>query len=74
MNLDFDRGTELDDPDKRLAGTGKLIRHIRLKSTAETRTPAVVRLIEQAVDQGRAMAEAKGESAQPIVVVKRRQK
>lgn len=74
VNLGFDRGTELGDPDKHLAGTGKLIRHIRLKSTVETRTPAVVRLIEQAVDQGRAMAEAKGESAQPIVVVKRRQK
>lgn len=74
VNLGFDRGTELDDPDSRLAGTGKLIRHIRLKSIADARDPAVVRLIEQAVDQGRAMAEAKGGSADPIVVVKRRQK
>lgn len=74
VNLGFDRGTELGDPDKRLAGTGKLVRHIRLKSIVDTRDPAVVRLIEQAVDQGRAMAEAKGESAEPIVVVKRRQK
>lgn len=74
VNLGFDRGTELDDPDKRLTGTGKLVRHIRLKSIVDTRDPAVVRLIEQAVDQGRAMAAAKGESAEPIVVVKRRQK
>lgn len=74
VNLGFDRGTELDDSDSRLAGTGKLIRHIRLKSIADTRDPAVVRLIEQAVEQGRAMADAKGGSAEPIVVVKRRQK
>lgn len=74
VNMGFDRGTELDDSDSRLAGTGKLIRHIRLKSIADTRDPAVVRLIEQAVEQGRAMADAKGGSAEPIVVVKRRQK
>jgi len=74
VNLGFDRGTELDDPDQRLAGTGKLIRHIRLKSIMDTRDLAVVRLIEQAVDQGRAMAEAKGDLAEPTVVVKRRQK
>lgn len=74
VNMGFDRGTELDDSDSRLAGTGKLIRHIRLKSIADTRDPAVVRLIEQTVEQGRAMADAKGGSAEPIVVVKRRQK
>lgn len=74
VNMGFDRGTELDDSDSRLAGTGKLIRHIRLKSIADSRDPAVVRLIEQAVDQGRAMADAKGGAAEPIVVVKRRQK
>ncbi|MBN8600181.1 MAG: DUF1801 domain-containing protein [Planctomycetes bacterium] len=74
VNMGFDRGTELDDSDSRLAGTGKLIRHIRLKSIADSRDPAVVRLIEQAVEQGRAMADAKGGSAEPIVVVKRRQK
>lgn len=74
VNMGFDRGTELDDSDSRLAGTGKLIRHIRLKSIADTRDPAVVRLIEQAVEQGRAMADAKGGSAEPIVVVKCRKK
>jgi hypothetical protein len=74
VNLGFDRGTELDDPCKRLAGTGKLIRHIRLKSIVDTRDPAVVRLIEQAVNQGRIMAEAKGDLAEPTVVVKRRHK
>lgn len=74
VNMGFDRGTELDDSDSRLAGTGKLIRHIRLKSIADTHDPAVVRLIELAVEQGRAMADTKGGSAEPIVVVKRRQK
>ncbi len=35
VNLGFDRGTELDDPDEKLKGTGKLIRNIRLNSIAD---------------------------------------
>lgn len=38
VNLGFDRGTELYDPDNKLTGTGKLIRHIRLNSIADVRT------------------------------------
>ncbi len=71
VNLGFDRGTELDDPDARLTGTGKLIRHIRLNSVADLRDKSVNDIIAQAVSQGRAMAVAKGELDEPIVVVKR---
>jgi hypothetical protein len=74
VNLGFDRGTELDDPDEKLSGTGKFIRHVRLNSLAEVRDETVIQLIEQAVNQGRTMAESKGELAESIVVVKRRQK
>lgn len=74
VNLGFDRGTELDDPDGKLAGTGKLIRHVRLNSLADVRDSSVIQLIAQAVSQGRTMAEEKGELAEAIVVVKRRQK
>lgn len=72
VNLGFDRGTELDDPEGKLKGTGKLIRHIRLNSIADVRDDSVVKLITQAVNQGREMAEKKGALAEPIVVVKRR--
>jgi hypothetical protein len=74
VNLGFDRGTELDDPDGKLKGTGKLIRHVRLNSLADVRDKAVNQLIEQAVMQGRTMAEPKGELAEAIVEVKRRKK
>ncbi|MDX1925210.1 MAG: DUF1801 domain-containing protein [Pirellulaceae bacterium] len=74
VNLGFDRGTELDDPDGKLAGTGKLIRHVRLNSLADVRNESVVQLIAQAVTQGRAMAEEKGALAEAVVVVKRRKK
>lgn len=74
VNLGFDRGTELDDPDGKLTGTGKLIRHIRLNSVADLRDESVIHLIEQAVALGRTMAEAKGELDEAIVVVKRSKK
>ena len=74
VNLGFDRGTELDDPDEMLKGTGKLIRHVRLNSVADVRDTSVIDLIAQAVKQGRAMAEEKGGVAEPTFVVKRREK
>ena len=74
VNLGFDRGAELEDPDKLLEGTGKLIRHIRLNSMSDVKKPSTVRLIEQAVQQGLTMAEEKGGVAEAKVVVKRRSK
>lgn len=74
VNLGFDRGTELDDPDDKLKGTGKLIRHIRLHRIADVRDAAVIQLIAQAVSQGRTMAVEKGELDEAIVVVKRSKK
>jgi hypothetical protein len=74
VNLGFDRGTELDDPDEKLVGTGKLIRHVRLNSIADVRDESVTQLIAQAVLQGRTMAEKKGELEEAMVVVKRKKK
>ncbi len=74
VNLGFDRGTELGDPEEKLKGTGKLIRHVRLNSIADVRDGSVIQLIAQAVLQGRTMAEEKGELDEAIVVVKRSKK
>ena len=60
VNLGFNRGTELDDPERLLAGTGKRIRHIRIESAAMLRQRAVKSLLRQAVAQGIAMAEMRG--------------
>ncbi len=72
VNLGFDRGTELEDPDGLLKGTGRLIRHIRLNSASDLKQEAILRLIDDAVDQGRIMAENKGGVVEASVVVKRR--
>lgn len=72
VNLGFDHGTELDDQDELLEGTGKRIRHVRLNSVSDLKQPGLLRLIELAVEQGLAMAENKGGVQEPTVVVKRK--
>ncbi len=57
VNLGFNRGAELDDPEGLLEGTGKLIRHIRIESPTVLSKSGVQKLIRQAVAQGIAMAE-----------------
>jgi len=48
VNLQFFRGTELDDPDGLLEGTGKSGRHVKIRDAAAAETDAVGRLIERA--------------------------
>ncbi len=74
VNIGFDRGTELQDPDGLLAGTGKKIRHIRLSHASDVKRDSIIRLIDAAVEQGRDMAEKKGGIVPASVVVKRRTK
>lgn len=59
VNLGFNRGVELDDPDELLEGTGKLIRHVRLNAVGDLQKKAVKALIKAAVQQGRELAKAK---------------
>jgi hypothetical protein len=68
VNVGFNRGTELADPDGMLAGTGARIRHVRIANAAELRSPALARLIRGAVAQGRALAPAR--AARPVSVVR----
>ena len=68
VNLGFNRGTELSDPAGLLAGTGKLIRHVRVTDPAFADRTDVRQLIAEAVAQGRDLADAKG-GAQPRRVV-----
>ena len=72
VNLGFDGGTKLEDPEGLLQGTGKLIRHIRLNGVSDVKREAVARLIKGAVQQGLAMAELKGDVVVASVIVKRR--
>ena len=50
LNLGFNKGTALKDPNKLLTGTGNLIRHIDVKTTSDYRNPKVKSLIREAIE------------------------
>jgi hypothetical protein len=50
LNLGFNKGTLLKDPDKLLTGTGNLIRHIDVKKATDYRNPKVKSLIKEAIN------------------------
>jgi hypothetical protein len=51
VNLGFPHGTELPDPEKRLTGTGKFHRHIRISSLDDLDDPALRKFIHMAADR-----------------------
>ena len=60
VNLGFNQGARLDDPDEVLEGSGKLIRHIRIDSIAAAQKTKVKKLIKAAIKLGREVAEEAG--------------
>lgn len=48
VNLGFFYGADLEDPDELLEGTGKALRHTKLKDPAAARRPGIRRLVERA--------------------------
>lgn len=52
LTLGFFFGTALDDPDHLLQGTGKRMRHIKIRRPDDTRNPAVQQLVRQALHDG----------------------
>ena len=48
VNLGFFYGADLADPTKMLEGTGKALRHVKVRSVAEVHNPELKRLIERA--------------------------
>jgi hypothetical protein len=49
VNLGFYRGTTLPDPAGLLEGTGKGLRHIKLRSVAAAKSPQIRKLLREAV-------------------------
>ena len=49
INLGFNMGADLDDPDGILSGSGKKIRHISIRESSDLSHPAIVRLLADAV-------------------------
>lgn len=50
VNLGFFRGTELADPDGLLEGSGKRLRHIKVRSLDEAGSPRMAAMIVRARD------------------------
>jgi hypothetical protein len=48
VTFGFLRGTSLSDPAKLLEGTGKNLRHVKLRTTEDVRKPALKKLIQAA--------------------------
>lgn len=48
VNLGFDYGVNLDDPEGRLVGSGSRVRHITLRSLSDLEDPYIRGLVEQA--------------------------
>ena len=48
VNLGFYYGAELPDPEELLQGTGKLLRHVKIREAKAIRSPALRRLLKLA--------------------------
>lgn len=70
VNLGFNRGADLEDPDKLLKGTGKLIRHLRIDSVGMVKKESVKQLILAAIKLGHEMAENAGGVKEQSFMVK----
>jgi len=51
VNLLFNRGTSLPDPNRVLEGTGKTMRHIKINNEADLDRPYVRRYIQAAISE-----------------------
>jgi hypothetical protein len=51
VNLGFYKGAELPDPDGLLEGTGKLLRHMKVKRLEDLERPGVRRLLLAAMER-----------------------
>jgi hypothetical protein len=67
VNLGFNRGATLADPEGLLVGSGARIRHVRIASAADLRAKALRSLVAAAVAQGRELAPTPAEKPRAIV-------
>ena len=48
VNVGFFRGAEIADPERLLEGTGKFMRHVKIRPERDVDAPALMKLIETA--------------------------
>jgi hypothetical protein len=67
VNLGFNHGAALPDPERLLVGSGARIRHVAIAAAADLRRPGVRRLIAAAIVQGRKAGAPAPKAARSIV-------
>ena len=70
VNLGFNFGSLLPDPDGLLRGEGKIIRHIRIAQATDLDAPGVRELVRAAIAQAE---RPEGKAAKPATVVRKAQ-
>src|SRR4030095_6031551 len=68
VNLMFNRGAELEDPEEVLVGEGKIIRHIKVRRPEDLKNRHLRRFIRAALKHAKAIAKEKeliGKSTKP---------
>lgn len=70
VNLGFNFGALLPDPDRLLEGEGKLIRHVRIAQTGDLEAASVRELVRDAMAQAE---RPEGEARKPQAVIHRAQ-
>ncbi len=53
VNLNFGRGVDLKDPKELLEGTGKSIRHVKIRKPEDVQSPELEKLIREALKLAR---------------------
>ena len=61
LNVGFFRGAELADPERLLEGTGRFMRHVKLRPSEDVNTGALTGLIRTAYDDIKRRLEAESE-------------
>ena len=59
VNLMFNRGAELEDPDGVLVGEGKIIRHIKVRRVEDLKNPRLRKFIRAALKHAKSIAREK---------------
>jgi len=63
VNVGFFRGAEIDDPDGLLEGTGKFMRHVKLRPGRDISATALTKLIDSAYTDMKKRVQAESEQA-----------
>jgi hypothetical protein len=73
VNLGFNRGSQLKDPEKLLVGTGRWVRHVRITDVKDLKRPAIRALVKAAIEEAPVPAvPQRGESVVRAIYPKKR--